>query len=149
EKRPYIPIGFLSPPAICSNLVKIMPGATLFHFGILTSAMHMAWVRHVGGRLESRYRYSAKLVYNNFPWPVEATASQRETVEEHARNVLEARRKYLEGGGTLGALYDPVCMPGELFRAHRTLDRVVDRCYRTEKFESERERVEFLFRFYE
>ncbi len=149
EKRPYIPIGYLSPPVICSNLVKIMPHATPYHFGILTSAMHMAWVRQVCGRLKSDFRYSVKLVYNNFPWPLDATKAQRAKVEESAGKVLEVRQKYLDGGATLADLYDPLTMPAPLLKAHQALDRAVDRCYRAKKFDNERERVEHLFQLYE
>jgi hypothetical protein len=149
ERRPYIPFGFLSPRVICSNLVKLMPNATPFHFGVLTSAMHMAWVRQVCGRLESRYRYSAKLVYNNFPWPMSATPAQREKVEECAGQVLEVRQQYLDSGSTLADLYDPLYMPAPLLKAHQALDRAVDRCYRAKPFKTERERVEFLFQLYE
>ena len=142
-------MAFVSPPTICSNLVKLIPTATRYHFGVLTSVMHMAWLRQVGGRLESRYRYSAKLVYNNFPWPVDATAAQRRTVEERAEAVLGARKQYLEAGQTLSDLYDPLYMPESLLDAHRALDRAVDKCYRRTEFKSERERVEFLFILYE
>lgn len=149
ERRDYIPMGYLSPPTICSNLVKLMPNATPYHFGVLTSTMHMAWVRQVCGRLESRYRYSAKLVYNNFPWPVDATKVQMAKVEVCAQAVLDVRKIHLEGGSNLADLYDPLYMPGDLLKAHQSLDRAVDRCYRGKKFDSERERVEFLFELYE
>ncbi len=149
ERRPYIPFGYLSPPVICSNLVKLCPNATPYHFGVLTSAMHMAWVRQVCGRLESRYRYSAKLVYNNFPWPMEATDEQRAQVEGCAQGVLDVRQGYLDDGSTLADLYDPLYMPAPLLKAHQALDRAVDRCYRRAKFTSERERVEYLFQRYE
>jgi hypothetical protein len=121
-----------------------------FHFGILCSVMHMAWMRQVTGRLESRYSYSAKIVYNNFPWP-DATVEQRERVEEKARAVLAAREPHLppRGLGTLADLYDPLSMPPELLRAHTELDRAVEKCYRAEPFHSDRERVEFLFSLYE
>jgi hypothetical protein len=99
--------------------------------------------------LESRYRYSAKLVYNNFPWPMDATEAQRAKVEECAEKVLAARKGYLDGGATLADLYDPLTMPAPLLKAHQALDRAVDRCYRAKKFESERERVEHLFQLYE
>ncbi len=91
ERRPYIPIGYLSPDSMASNLVKIMANATHFHFGILSSQMHMAWMRQVAGRLKSDYRYSTGLVYNNFPWPMEATEPQREKVAECAKEVLATR----------------------------------------------------------
>ncbi|MCX7001259.1 MAG: class I SAM-dependent DNA methyltransferase, partial [Candidatus Sumerlaeota bacterium] len=149
EKRPYIPTGFLKPPVLVGDHCHIFPSATPYHFGVLTSAMHMAWVRQVCGRLESRYRYSAKLVYNNFPWPMDATAAQREKVEECARNVLDVRQGYLDKGATLADLYDPLTMPAPLLKAHQSLDRAVDRCYRAKTFKSERERVEYLFQLYE
>ena len=110
----------------------------------------MAWVRLVCGRLESRYRYSNKLVYNNFPWP-NPTPAQRERVAETAQTVLDARAPHLppRGLSTLADLYDPNTMPPELHRAHSQLDRAVERCYRAEPFGSDRERVEYLFRLYE
>jgi len=111
--------------------------------------MHMAWVRQVCGRLESRYRYSAKLVYNNFPWPVEPTERQREKVANCGKAVLDARQSYLDDGATLADLYDPLNMPRNLLKAHQVLDRAVDRCYRSKKFSSERERIEHLFQLYE
>lgn len=149
EKRPYIPIGYLCPPVICSNLVKLLPAASLYHFGVLTSAMHMAWVAYVGGRLKSDYRYSAKLVYNNYPWPVNTKAAQRAKVEERAARVLEVRRGYADTGQSLADLYDPVYMPERLLKAHKALDRAVDSCYGRRGFSSDRERVEFLFQLYE
>ena len=151
EKRQFIPIGFLKPDVLSSNLVKIIPNATPFHFGILSSTMHMAWVRQVCGRLESRYRYSNKLVYNNFPWPQTATDKQRAVVEEKAQAVLVARESHLppRGMSTLADLYDPVSMPPELVKAHAELDRAMEKCYRPEPFQSDRERVEHLFSLYE
>jgi hypothetical protein len=112
--------------------------------------MHMAWMRTVGGRLESRYRYSGSMVYNNFPWP-NPTPEQRERVAEKAQAVLNARAPHLapRGMSTLADLYDPNTMPPELHRAHTELDRAVERCYRPEPFGSDRERVEYLFRLYE
>jgi hypothetical protein len=135
---------------LCSNLVKMMPDASLFHFAILSSAMHMAWMLQVGGRMKSDPRYSVKLVYNNFPWP-NATAEQRERVEEKARAVLAAREPHLppRGMASLADLYDPLAMPPELLKAHTELDRAVEKCYRPEPFNSDRERVEFLFSLYE
>jgi len=149
ERRKYIPIGFLKPSVLCSNLVKILPDATLYHFGVLSSAMHMAWIRQVCGRLESRYRYSAKLVYNNFPWPENPTDKQWSAVEAAAQAVLDVRAEHLAAGETLADLYDPVAMPPRLTKAHAALDRAVDRCYRQQPFATERERVEFLFTLYE
>ncbi len=130
-----------------SNLVLLVPGATIYHFGVLSSAMHMAWTKQVCGRLESRYRYSNTLVYNNFPWPEEADAKQRAAVEAAAQAVLDARKLF--PGSTLAALYDPLAMPPALVKAHAELDRAVDRCYRSQPFESDRQRVEHLFALYE
>lgn len=149
ERRPYIPSGFLSNGMIVSDLCFILPHATSYHFGVLTSAMHMAWVRQVCGRLESRYRYSAKLVYNNYPWPLDATEAQQAKVEACAETVLTVRQNYLDAGQCLADLYDPLLMPRDLLKAHQALDRAVDRCYRPAKFNSERERVEYLFALYE
>jgi len=161
ENRNYIPIGFLKPDVVASNLVNIVPGATLYHFAILTSAMHMAWVRHVCGRLKSDFRYSNQIVYNNFPWPVVVAPAQLERVEEAAQRILDLRAECGDGrhgylpvrnksaACTLAHLYDPVAMPGELAKAHAALDRSVDRCYRPDPFPSDRHRVEFLFALYE
>lgn len=147
ENRPFIPIAFAPPSLIASNLVLMVPGATKFHFGVLTSAMHMSWTRHVCGRLKSDFRYSNKLVYNNFPWPQDVTDAQKAKVEEAAQGVLDARARFPEA--TLADLYDPVSMPPALVKAHTALDRAVDRCYRKEPFASDRARVEFLFALYE
>lgn len=149
ERRSYIPMAYFSSDVICSNTVQFIPDAAPYHFGILTSLMHMAWVRQVCGRLESRYRYSNSLVYNNFPWPEDATEAQRAKVEVCAQAVLDTRQPYLEGGSCLADLYDPLTMPGDLLKAHQALDKAVDKCYRGAKFESERERVEYLFAMYE
>ncbi len=161
-RRRYIPIGFMRPDIIASNLVLLVPGANLYHFGVLSSAMHMAWVRRVGGRLKSDYRYSNKIVYNNFPWPAEPSAAKRARVEEAAQRILDLRVELGDGragflpvkkkGGQpacLADLYDQEAMPLPLYKAHSALDRAVDRCYRTQPFTSERQRVEFLFALYE
>jgi hypothetical protein len=162
ERRRYIPIGFMRPDVIASNLVLLVPGADLYHFGVLSSAMHMAWVRAVCGRLESRYRYSNKIVYNNYPWPAEPNARRRAGVEQPAQRILELRGELGDGrmgylpartkGGPnacLADLYDQESMPLPLYRAHAALDRAVDRCYRSQPFTTERQRVEFLFALYE
>jgi len=107
----------------------------------------MAWMRQVCGRLESRYRYSAGLVYNNFPWSEKPTAKQHEAVESAAQKVLDARKEF--PAATLADLYDPLAMPPALVRAHAELDHAVDQCYRREPFDTERQRVEFLFALYE
>ena len=145
ERRDYVPIGWLEPPTIPSNLVRVIENATLSDFALLTSAMHMAWLRHVGGRLESRYRYSIGLVYNTFPLPPEGTKLAK--LEPLAQAVLDARTAH--PGATLADLYDPDLMPSNLRKAHQALDRAVDRLYRRSGFASERERVEHLFGLYE
>lgn len=147
ERRDYIPIGFVAPNVIASGSALVLPGATLWHFGVLSSAMHNAWMRAVAGRLESRYQYSARLVYNNFPWPMESTATQRAAVEAAAHAVLDVRATHRES--TLADLYDPLTMPADLAGAHRALDRAVDRSYRRQPFPGERHRFEYLLRMYE
>ena len=147
ENRSYIPIAFLTEDVICSNTVQFVPGATLWHFGVLTSTMHMAWMRQICGRLKSDYRYSNTLVYNNYPWPDSATDPQRANVEEAAQAVLDARKQF--PGATLADLYDPISMPPNLAKAHAQLDRAVELCYRKEPFATDRQRVEFLFALYE
>ena len=144
ERRDYIPIGFIDSSSICTNLLQIIPDATLYHFGVLTSTMHMAWTRTVCGRLKSDYRYSNKLVYNNYPWP-ETTVAQQEKIAELAQGVLDARALYPEC--SLADLYDPLTMPSELVTAHRKLDVAVEKVYgRT--FADDAERVAFLFEKY-
>jgi hypothetical protein len=148
ENRDYVPIGWLEAPVIPSNLVRILPNATPLHFGILTSAMHMSWLRDIGGRLESRYRYSIGLVYNTFAWP-DATPAQRKKIESLAQAVLDARALPKNATSSLADLYDPDTMPAELRKAHRELDMAVDKLYRARPFKSDRERVEHLFPLYE
>ena len=145
ERREYVPLGWLEPPTIPSNLVRILENATLTHFALLTSAMHMAWLRHIGGRLKSDYRYSIGLVYNTFPTPTRWANNDK--LESLAQAVLDARVAYPDA--TLAHLYDPDLMPPTLRRAHKALDRAVDRLYRGKGFASERERAEHLFMLYE
>lgn len=147
ETRPYIPMGFMPPEVIASNLALIVPSATPYHFGVLTSEMHMAWVRQVCGRLKSDFRYSNKLVYNNFPWPQDVSDKQQAAVAAAAERVLAVRDTFK--GQTLADLYDPIAMPKALRDAHKALDRAVDKCYRAAPFISERQRVEFLFGLYQ
>lgn len=150
ERRRYIPIAFLNPGVLCGDKLRLVSCATLWHFGVMVSAMHMAWMQRVTGRLESRFQYSGKIVYNNFPWP-NPSPEQRARVEEKAQAVLAARAPHLppNGTATLADLYDPNTMPRDLLRAHAELDRAVEKCYRPEPFHSDRERVEHLFRLYE
>ncbi len=126
EKRKYIPMGFMTPDILCSNLVKIVPNASLFHFGVLTSNVHMAWVRAVCGRLKSDYRYSKDVVYNNFPWPT-PTSEQKARIEQTAQAILDARSLYPDC--SLADLYDEATMPPELRKAHQQNDRAVMQAY--------------------
>ena len=145
ERRKYVPIGYLKPPVIPSNQLLVVENAKLHHFAMLTSAMHMAWLRHVGGRLKSDFRYSSGLVYNTFPVPRESPDLTQ--LQPYARAVLDARAAH--HGESLAALYDPNVMPQGLRRAHAELDRAVDRLYRRLAFTSELERVEHLLSLYE
>jgi hypothetical protein len=127
ERRRYIPIGFMSPKVIVSDAIQTVPDATLFHFGILTSIVHMAWMRQVCGRMEIDYNYSSSIVYNNFPW-ADATDEQKENIAKLAQNVLDARDMFPDG--SLADLYNPLTMPKELLKAHQTLDRAVMKLYK-------------------
>lgn len=147
ESRRYIPFGYFGPETIISDSCTAVPEASQFHFGILSSLMHMAWMKCVCGRLESRFRYSNKIVYNNYPWPEEVSEAQKAAVEKAAQAVLDARAQFPTS--TLADLYDPVTMPPALAKAHADLDRAVDRCYRKEPFPNDRARVEHLFTLYE
>jgi hypothetical protein len=146
ENRNYIPIGFMNASVIASDLARTVPNATLYHFGVLTSQMHMAWMRTVCGRLKGDYRYSNNIVYNNFPWASEVSEKQKEQVEKYAQEVLDARKLFPDS--SLADLYDPSAMPKILVDAHRALDKAVDHCYRREPFKTELERLEFLFGLY-
>lgn len=126
EKRRYIPMGFMSPDTIASNLVFVITETSLYHFGVLTSNVHMAWMRAVCGRLKSDYRYSNSIVYNNFPWPT-PTDEQKAKIEQTAQAILDARAKYPDC--SLADLYDEVAMPVELRNAHRDNDRAVMAAY--------------------
>jgi hypothetical protein len=147
ENRKYVPFGYFKPRVVIHNSCSAVPKASPYHFGVLSSAMHMAWVRQVCGRIKSDFRYSNKLVYNTFPWPQAATDGQKARVEECAQAVLDARAKFPDA--TLADLYDPVSMPPALARAHAKLDAAVDRCYRAQPFTTDRQRFEFLVALYE
>ena len=146
ERRFYVPLGFMTPETLCSDLLFIVRDATLYHFGVLTSAIHMAWMRAICGRLKSDFRYSGTLVYNNFPWP-QPTPAQAHAIENAAQRVLDVRTLF--PGSTLADLYDPLTMPPVLLKAHQTLDRAVDAAYRKQPFDTERHRVEHLFALYQ
>jgi len=146
ERRAYVPIAMISPPIIPHNSLKVLIDASLTDFALLTSAMHMSWLRLVGGRLESRYRYTIGVVYNTFPLP---TVSQDKLaqLDQHAQRVLDARAEHPEA--SLADLYDPDFMPSSLRKAHQALDKAVDRLYRKSAFKSDRDRSEHLLRLYE
>jgi hypothetical protein len=146
ERREYLPIGWLEPPTLPSQLVQVILDADTYDFGILTSRMHMAWLRYIGGRLKSDYQYSIGLVYNAFPWPTASTVLQAR-IRTLAQAVLDARAQFPTA--TLADLYDAAAMPAPLRRAHRALDAAVDRLYSAAAFPSDRSRVEHLFRLYE
>lgn len=147
ERRKYIPIGFMSANEIASNLCLIIPNAELYHFGVLTSLMHMAWVKNICGRLKSDFRYSNGIVYNNYPWPENPNEKQIKAIEIAAQKVLEVRLQF--PNNSLADLYKPSIMPSALTKAHNELDKAVDLAYRSQPFISEAKRMEFLFELYE
>lgn len=126
QRRKYVPMGFMSPEVLCSNKVRLMPNATAYHFGVLESNVHMAWMRAVCGRLKSDYDYSIKIVYNNFPWPT-PTEQQKVKIEQTAQKILDARALY--PNSSLADLYDEATMPPELRKAHQNNDRAVMQVY--------------------
>ena len=144
--RKYIPIGFRGKKVIASNLALIIPNANLFHFGILTSIMHMIWVRYTCGMLSTSLRYSNKVVYNNYPWPLDPSDKHKKAVVTKAQKVLDVREEFKDS--SLADLYDPITMPPKLVKAHQELDKAVDLCYRPQSFVSEANRIEFLFDLY-
>lgn len=145
ERREYIPIGFLDNRTIVSDAAQVIYNTNIFIFGIITSKMHMAWVKTIGGRLKTDYRYS-NLCYNSFPFP-KISEQQRKELEECAEEVILVREEFTEL--TLAQMYDPDKMPQLLRDAHRALDLAVERCYRPEPFTSDEERLEHLFKLYE
>lgn len=156
ERRRFIPIGFEQPSTISSDLLMLAYPATLVHFGVLSSTQHNSWMRTVGGRLKSDYRYSKDIVYNNYPWPFlrsehELDKKFRTAIEIAAQGVLDARAEH--AGATLADLYDPIAMPPNLVKAHQKLDAAVDRAYESvggpKSYRTEAERVAFLFGLYE
>ncbi len=147
EGRNYIPMGFIDKKTISTNANLIMPDAKLYHFGILMSVMHMAWVKTICGRLKSDFRYSKDIVYNNFPWPDTPNDKQINAIETAAQKVLDARLEFPKS--SLADLYDPLTMPPALVKAHNELDKAVDLAYRSQPFTSEANRMVFLFEIYE
>ena len=147
ENRAYIPMGFFDKNYIANNSCHIIPNGDLFLFGQLTSLMHMSWVKYTCGRLESRFRYSKDIVYNNYPFPKNVTEKHKELVEKKSQNVLDIRASFSDC--SLADLYDPLSMPPNLKKAHQELDKAVDNCYGTKSFKNDKERIEFLFALYE
>ena len=147
SNRKYIPIGFIDKDVIVSNASFSVENATLFHFGIIVSSMHLAWLKTVCGRLKSDFRYSNTIVYNNYPWPENPTVKQLKAIETGSQKVLDARLQF--PNSSLADLYDPLTMPPTLVKAHNDLDKAVDLAYRPQAFTSEANRMVFLFELYE
>ncbi|WP_321999055.1 class I SAM-dependent DNA methyltransferase [Priestia megaterium] len=146
ENRKIIPIGFLEKGVICSNKIFQIPGNDLYIFGVLNSAMHMAWTKTVCGRLENRLSYSNTIVYNNFIFP-EPSEKDKKSIRKQSELILSIRKNYLDSGSTLADLYDPIAMPMDLLKAHQKLDKLVDKTY-NKNFKSDDERVTHLFELY-
>jgi len=151
ESRNFVPIGFIRNGDIVNNSCLAVPNATTYEFGILSSTMHNAWVRYTCGRLESRYRYSAGIVYNNYPWPQDISEQQREAVRDAAQGVLDARAVHQKGKtpASLADLCNPTTMPANLNTAHKALDKAVDAVYGKKGLKTDAERVAYLFTLYE
>jgi hypothetical protein len=147
ENRKYIPFAFFKKDNIPHNSCHILPNGNLYHFGILMSSMHMAWVKTVCGRLKSDFRYSKDVVYNNFPWAENPSEKQVKAIETAAQKVLDTRKEF--SNSSLADLYDPLTMPPALVKAHNELDKSVDLAYRPQPFASEANRMVFLFELYE
>ncbi|MBE0619143.1 MAG: class I SAM-dependent DNA methyltransferase [Burkholderiales bacterium] len=147
ERRRYIPIGFVSQSLIANDQVLTVSGATLYHFGVVSSEMHMAWARQFSGRLKSDYRYSKDIVYNNFPWPDGPSNKLAKAIEAASQGVIDARAHL--PNSSLADLYDPLTMPPVLVQAHRALDQAVDAAYGKKSFDSDAARVAFLLELYQ
>lgn len=146
QRRTYIPMGYMDDSVLCSNKVRLMPNASLYHFGILNSFVHMAWTRVVCGRLKSDYDYSIKIVYNNFPWP-SVSEQQRQKIEQTAQAILDAREKYAEA--SFADMYSHLILFPELLKAHRANDAAVMQAYGFDLKMSENEVVAALFKLYQ
>ncbi len=142
ETRRYVPMGFMTPDLICGDANLMVPGATMYEFGVMSSLMHNAWISGVCGRIKSDFRYSATIVYNNYPWPSDITGPRKAVIEKAASNVLLVREKHK--GSSLSTLYDPLAMPTDLRKAHKLLDSEVDLAYSKRVFTSDAERVAYL-----
>lgn len=147
ENRQYVITGYFTSDFIASDSCLAIDKASIFYFGIISSIMHIIWVRYICGRIKSDYRYSNELVYNNYPFPKDVNEKQKSAVEEKAQNVLNIRSQFSDC--SLADLYDPLSMPPNLKKAHQELDKAVDNCYGTKSFKNDKERIEFLFGLYE
>ncbi len=154
ENRRFIPIGYLPPEVICSNANSMIPRATQYHFGILSSTMHNAWMRTTCGRLKSDYRYSNTIVYNNYPWPVNVSDKTKKTVESASQAVLAARQseemrsRASKSNYSLASMYASGAMPEQLVNAHQILDKAVDAAYGYKGAKDDVSRVAYLFEQY-
>ena len=146
ERRTYLPIGFVDENTVISNGLRIIYGGTPWIFGLLSSKMHIVWVKAVAGRMKTDMQYSNTICYNTFPFP-NISEKQKEMITEHVFNILHEREQHSEK--TLAQLYDPDKMPSGLREAHHQLDLAIERCYRAKPFESDEERLEYLFKMYE
>jgi hypothetical protein len=146
ERREYIPLGFLSSEYIITNAASVIYDSETWVFGLLSSKIHLLWVKAVGGSLETRIRYSSVLCYNTFPFP-NISQKQKEEIEELVFNILDEREQHSEK--TLAQMYDPDKMPKGLKEAHHQLDLAIEKCYRNKPFENDEERLEYLFKLYE
>jgi len=146
ERRTYIPFGYLEPEILASNKLRLLPNASMFEFGVLSSIMHMSWTRQTSGRMKSDFQYSISIVYNNFPWP-EPTEKQTQAIETAAQAVLDARAAH--PNASLADLYDPLAMPANLLKAHQALDKAVDAAYGYKGPQTDAARVAFLFELYQ
>ena len=147
EKRKYIPLAFLNSTYIVNDRCTFINDATLFHFGVLSSLMHMTWTKLVCGRMKSDYNYSNSIVYNNFPWAENPTQKKKDAVKKYAQEVIDVRLQFSDN--SLADLYDPLTMPPALVKAHQKLDKAVDLCYRPQPFKNESGRIKFLFELYD
>ncbi|NCB10688.1 MAG: class I SAM-dependent DNA methyltransferase [Erysipelotrichia bacterium] len=147
ENRQYVVTGYFTNNFIASDSCLAIDKASIFYFGIISSIMHMSWVKYICGRIKSDYRYSNELVYNNYPFPKNVSEKQKKAVEEKAQNVLNIRSQFSDC--SLANLYDPLSMPPNLKKAHQELDKAVDNCYGSKLFKNDKERIEFLFGLYE
>lgn len=146
ERREYIPIGFLDKDVVIQQTAQVIYDAGIHIFGVITSKMHMSWVKTVAGKFETRISYSATICYNTFPFP-SITAAQEAMLEEHVFRILDERERYPEK--TMAQLYDPDKMPDSLRQAHYEMDIAVEQLYRARPFKSDEERLEYLFKLYE